>query len=93
MANPPSAIGSDAGAQQPPGGQSPPGGQHGGFWMTEAEFGARMDRHIEAQESRAYINIVEGLNRAGAGVRDRLTSYIQQRHKEQGSPLTNKSLL
>ena len=60
--------------------------------MSKADFAARVDRQIEAQASREFSNIAKGLNRAGVGVRDRLTSYIQQRHKEQGSPLTNKSL-
>ena len=59
--------------------------------MSEAEFASRVDRHIEAQASREFSNIVEGLQRAGAGVRDRLITYVQQRHKSQGSPLTNKS--
>ena len=91
MVNPHSGTGSNAGAQQAHGGP-PPGGQQGGTWRSDAELASLIAQHIAAHESEAYNNLVEGLNRAGAGVRDRLTSYTQQRHKEQGSPLTNKSL-
>jgi hypothetical protein len=63
--HPPSETGSDVGAQQAHGGPPPPGGQHGGGWMSEAEFASRFSQHIDAHESRAYNNLVEGLQRAG----------------------------
>ena len=90
VANPPSRTGSEEGAQQAHGG--PPPGGHGGTWMSDEEFAARVDRQIEAQAAREYNNLVEGIHRAGPGVRDRLISFIQKRHKEQGSLLTNESL-
>ena len=62
VANPPSGTGSDAGAQN---GGPPHGGHHGGTWMSDAELASRIAQHIDAHESRAYNNLVEGLNRAG----------------------------
>ena len=89
VVNPPLDPGLAAG-QQPQAGGSP-----GGFWVSEADFEARVERQIAAQvdrqAAREFSNLIEGFNRAGARVRDRLITFLQQwQISHPGLPLTNK---
>ena len=71
--------------------QDPPGGSPGGYWLSEADFEARVERQIAAQADRAYNNLIEGFNSAGARVRDRLITILKQwRRGHPGLPLTNQ---
>ena len=76
VVNPPLDPGLATG-QQPPAGGSP-----GGFWVSEADFEARVAQQITAQADRQaardFSNLIEGFNRAGARVRDRLIKFLQQ---------------
>ena len=89
MVNTPTETGPDAGAQSP---SPPPWGQNGGFWMLESDRKTR-GRQIAPQAERDVRDIYEGLTctRAGAGVRDRIITYVQQRKKTHpGLPFTTK---